>query len=109
VTGLWDAERDASEAAQALAGLAALLREGDDADPRVLRSLAENGGAAAERVVAYLRRQCSPGDGEMISPPPRLAPWRDWVPPRGHLFGAPGASRQADGLSQPRRSGDPGE
>jgi hypothetical protein len=109
VTGLWDAERDASEVAQALASLAALLSEEKPADPRVLRSLAENGGAAAERVVAYLRRRCAPGDGEMIAAPPRLAPWRDWVPPRGHLFGAPGARRQADGVSQPRRCGDPGE
>ncbi|MEU4157573.1 hypothetical protein [Actinoplanes sp. NPDC026670] len=109
MTGLWDAERDASEAVQALASLAALLREETPADPRVLRSLAENGGAAAERVVAYLRRQCAPGDGEMATVPPRLAAWRDWVPPRGHLFGAPGADRQSDGVAQPRRCGDPGE
>ncbi|GIF36427.1 hypothetical protein [Actinoplanes xinjiangensis] len=109
MTGLWDAERDASEVAQALSGLAALLREGDGADPRVLRSLAENGGAAAERVVAYLRRQCAPGDGEMVAVPPRLAAWRDWVPPRGHLFGVPGVRRQSDGVPQPRRCGDPGE
>ncbi|MFC4067678.1 hypothetical protein [Actinoplanes subglobosus] len=109
MTGVWDAERDASEVVQALAGLAALLREGDDADPRVLRSLAENGGAAAERVVAFLRAQCAAGDGATAAVPPRLAPWRDWVPPRGHLFGAPGADRRADGVAQPRRCGDPGE
>jgi hypothetical protein len=109
VTGMWDAERDASEVVQALAGLAALLRAGDGADPRVLRSLAENGGAAAERVVEYLRGRCAAGDGEMATVPPRLAAWRDWVPPRGHLFGVNGTDRQADGVTQPRRCGDPGE
>ncbi|GIE79698.1 hypothetical protein Aph02nite_56480 [Actinoplanes philippinensis] len=109
MTGLWDAERDASEAARALAGLAALLRAETPPDPRALRSLAENGGAAAERVVAYLRRRCAPGDGEMAEAPPRLAPWRDWVPSRGHLFGVPGVDRQAGGVPQPRRCGDPGE
>ncbi|MEU4619031.1 hypothetical protein AB0G04_03490 [Actinoplanes sp. NPDC023801] len=106
---MWEAERAASEAAQALAGLAALLREEKPADPRVLRSLAENGGAAAERVVAYLRRRCAAGDGELASVPPRLAPWREWVPPRGHLFGTADSRRRADGVPQPRRCGDPGE
>jgi hypothetical protein len=109
VTGLWDAERAASEVAQALTGLAALLRAEEPADPRVLRSLAENGGAAAERVVAYLRSQCAAGDGEMATVPPHLAPWREWVPPRGHLFGMPHSGPRADGVPQPRRCGDPGE
>ncbi|GAA4956475.1 hypothetical protein [Actinoplanes utahensis] len=112
MTGLWDAERDASEVARALAGLAALLREagrdGLDDDRRLLLSMAENGGAAAERVVAYLRRQCRPGDGEMATVPPRLSAWRDWAPSRGHLFGTPGASRHTGGVPQPRRC-DPGE
>jgi len=112
VTGLWDAERDASEVARMLAGLAALLVEGGpdglDADRRQLLSMAENGGAAAERVAAFLRRQCRPGDGEMATVPPRLAAWRDWEPSRGHLFGTPGASRRTGGVPQPRRC-DPGE
>ena len=112
MTGLWDAERDASEVARALAGLAALLaeggRDGSDADRRQLLSLAQNGGAAAERVAAYLRRQCRAGDGEMATVPPRLAAWRDWEPSRGHLFGGPETPRRTGGVPQPRRC-DPGE
>jgi hypothetical protein len=121
VTGLSDAERDACDVAQALAGLAALLRRpigdmaaldprdpaGDDAR-RLLLSVAEDGGAAAARVVAFLREQRGAGDGETAAVPPRLGQWRDWVPPRGHLFGATGTSPRIDELPQPRRR-DPGE
>ncbi|WP_430788348.1 hypothetical protein [Actinoplanes sp. G11-F43] len=108
MNGPWDAERDASEAVQALAGLAALLREDGTVDRGRLLTMAENGGAAMERVVAYLRRQCRAGDGEMASVPPRLSAWRDWMPPRGDLFGASGVARPTDGVPQPRRC-DPGE
>ena len=109
MTGLWDAERDASEVARALAGLVALLREDVPADPRMLLGIAENGGAAAERVVDYLRQRRAPGDGEMATVPPRLGPWRDWRPSCGPLFGATGSGRHTDGVPQPRRCGDPGE
>ena len=109
MTGMWDAQRDAAEVAQALAGLVALLREDPPADPRMLLSIAENGGAAAERVAAYLRERRAPGDGEMAAVPPRLGPWRDWMPARGHVFGTADVSRHADGVPQPRRCGDPGE
>jgi hypothetical protein len=121
VTSLPDAERDVGDVLQALAGLAALLRRPaedlpglDPREPasddirRLLLSIAEDGGEAAARVLAYLRDQRGAGDGDAVAVPPRLGPWRDWVPPRGHLFGVPGASRQADELPQPRRS-DPGE
>lgn len=108
VTSLWDAERDASAVVQALSGLAELLRDVETADPRVLRSLAENGEAAAERVVAFLRQQCRAGDGEVATVPPRLAAWSDWTPLRGHLFGASAAPRSTGGVPQPRRC-DPGE
>jgi hypothetical protein len=113
VTGLWDAERDAYEAAQALAGLAALLRAtnasgADETDRSTMLSLAQNGEAAAQRVVAYLRDQRGAGDGELAAVPARLAPWRDWVPTRGHLFGATTSPRRADEVPQPRRC-DPGE
>lgn len=108
MTGLWDAERDASEAVRALAGLAALLREDGTVDRRRLLAMTENSGAAMERVAAYLRRQCRPGDGEMTAVPPRLSAWRDWMPPRGDLFGTSGAPHRTDGVPQPRRC-DPGE
>ncbi|MBO3736407.1 hypothetical protein [Actinoplanes flavus] len=108
MTGLWDAERDASAVVQALSGLAELLRDVETADPRVLRSLAENGEAAAERVVAFLRQQCRASDGEVATVPPRLAAWSDWTPLRGHLFGAAAAPRSTGGVPQPRRC-DPGE
>ncbi|MGX6606247.1 hypothetical protein ACWKSP_29605 [Micromonosporaceae bacterium Da 78-11] len=118
MTSLSDAERDACDVAQALAGLAALLRRPaedlpahdaalDDAR-RLLISIAEDGGVAAGRVLAYLREQRGAGDGESVAVPPRLGQWRDWVPPRGHLFGVPGAARQTNGVPQHRRS-EPGE
>jgi hypothetical protein len=121
VTSLPDAERDVGDVLQALAGLAAMLRRPPedrfgldprepDADDirRLLLSIAEDGGEAAARVLAYLRDQRRAGDGDAVAVPPRLGPWRDWVPPRGHLFGGPAGSRQPDEVRQPRRS-DPGE
>lgn len=109
MTGMWDAERDAYDAAQALAGLAALLaREPGEEEHDLLLSMARNGEAAAERVVAFLRDQRGAGDGDLAAVPTRLAPWRDWVPTRGHLFGATTASRRPGEVPQPRRC-DPGE
>lgn len=121
VTGLSDAERDASDAMQALAGLAALLRRPvddlsvlDSSDPvaadarRLLLSIAEDGGVAAARVVDYLREQRGAGDGELAAVPPRLGQWRQWIPPRGHLFGLSTDIRKATNeVPHPRR--DPGE
>ncbi|KUL40733.1 hypothetical protein [Actinoplanes awajinensis] len=118
MTGLWDAERDAGEVVRALAGLAALLNQ-DPADPgpdeetlRIMRQLAVNGAASASRVQGYLHEQRGAGDGDAAAVPPALGEWRDWVPPRGHLFGArrghaPAARRVSD-VPQPRRC-DPGE
>ncbi|MBG0561855.1 hypothetical protein [Actinoplanes aureus] len=109
MTGSWDAERDAYDAAQALAGLAALLSGTPGEQERhVLLSMARNGEAAAERVAAYLRQQRGAGDGDLAAVPTRLAPWRDWVPTRGHLFGATAATRHSNEVPQPRRC-DPGE
>ncbi|MEV6344977.1 hypothetical protein [Actinoplanes sp. NPDC051851] len=115
MTGLWDAERDADEAARALAGMAALLRR-EDEDPsgahdegrQLMLSLAENGVAAAARVRDYLRDKRGAGDGEVATVPPGLAPWRDWTPSHGHLFGAMPRVRRAGEVPQPRRC-DPGE
>jgi len=88
VTGLSDAERDASDVMQALAGLAALLRRpGADlpgADPgppdplpdderRLLLHMADDAGAAAARVLAYMRDQRGSGDGTWPPYP------RDWA------------------------------
>jgi hypothetical protein len=100
---------------QALAGLAALaaLPAADRADPalddvgRTLVSLAEDGGLAAARVLAYLRMTRGAGDGAAVTVPPRLGPWRDWVPPRGNVFGWTGQERRI-GEVQPRRT-EPGE
>ncbi|MFC7527724.1 hypothetical protein [Actinoplanes sp. GCM10030250] len=109
---MWEAERDAYDAARALAGMAALLRAAsrapaDETDQRMLLSLAQNGEEAAQRVVSYLRDQRGAGDGEMATVPSRLAPWRDWVPTRGHLFGASASHGPVRDVSQPRC--DPGE
>ncbi|MEU4559638.1 hypothetical protein AB0F72_14735 [Actinoplanes sp. NPDC023936] len=111
MTGHWDAERDASDAAQALAGIVALLRCGavGDMDRSQLLNLARSGEQAAGRAAAFLREQRGAGDGELANVPPRLAPWRDWVPSRGHLFGASAKPRPVNGVPQPRRCGDPGE
>ena len=110
VSNLPDAERDAGEVVQLLAGLAALLRQRDaatDEEARLLLSLAREGGVTATRVLAYLRDLQGNGDGVSAAVPIRLGQWRDWVPPRGHLFAAP-ADHQPDGVAPPRRS-DPGE
>ena len=122
MTNLPDAERDACDAMQALAGLAALLRRSaaeapgpaagdpaaDDAR-RLMLGLAEDGGEAAARVLAYLRARRGAGDGDLTAVPPRLGQWRNWVPPRGHVFGmTAGINRAANEVPQPRRS-DPGE
>ena len=126
MSSLPDAERDACDVVQALAGIAALLaqpspggRHPSDRGPalddkaldearRGLLHLAEDGGAAAQRVLAYLRSLRSAGDGEAVAVPPRLGEWRDWVPPRGMLFGSVDTSRRIGELPRPRRF-DPGE
>jgi hypothetical protein len=120
VTSLSDAERDACDVLQALAGLAALLRRPvddlpgfDSRDPafadtcQTMLSIAEDGGLAAARVLSYLRDLRGSGDGEAVVVPARLGPWREWVPPRGHLFGL-GVARRTGEVPQPRRC-DPGE
>jgi hypothetical protein len=122
VTSLSDAERDACDVLQALAGLAALLRSPagelpglDQSDPpavdqarQLLLGLAEDAGQACRRVVTYLREQRGAGDGEVVAVPRRLGPWREWTPERGHLFGASAGMRRANGVPQSRRC-DPGE
>jgi len=40
---------------------------------------------------------------------PRLGPWRDWVPPRGNLFGNPAGAPQIQELPRHRPRPDPGE
>ena len=121
MTSLSDAERDAVDLMQALAGMATLLHwpaddlpssgggveAADDARQLLLR-IAEEGGQAAARIVAYLREQRGAGDGELIAVPRRLGQWRDWVPGRGHVFGISPGGRRPDGVPQPRRR-DPGE
>ena len=115
MSSLPDAERDASDVVQALAGLAALLsRPVPDPDNpaheharQTLRILAEEGGAAAVRLLTYLRTLRGAGDGDAAAVPPRLGPWREWVPPRGYLLGSPVPERRV-GEMHPRRA-DPGE
>jgi hypothetical protein len=102
VSSLPDAERDASEVAQLLAGLAALLRTPGlvlDDDARVMLTMALEGSVSAARVLDYLHSLQGSGDGASAAVPPRLGPWREWVPPRGHLLG--------DIASAPRREGSP--
>lgn len=83
---LFGVERDAVQVAQVLAVLAdhlAMKEAGVD------RALAQEGGAAAERVLAYLRDLRGPGDGVAIAYPIWLGPWRDWCPPRGQVLHDP--------------------
>ena len=121
MTSLPDAERDAGDVVRALAGLAAMLRgsrsvaeAAEQCEPevddlcRVLLSLAEDGGVAAERVLAYLRALQGAGDGASASVPPRLGPWREWGPSRGSLLAGIASVHRIEELPQPRRS-DPGE
>jgi hypothetical protein len=114
VSSLPDAERDACDVVQALGGLAALLARLSPDDPafddavRVLRSLAGDGAAAAQRLADYLQQLRGAGDGESQPVPPHLAPWRDWVPPRGHLLGGVRPSHRVGEVPQRRRF-DPGE
>lgn len=114
MSSLPDAERDACDVVQALGSLAALISRLSPDDPafedarRVLAGLADDGGVAAQRIVAYLHALRGAGDGDAIALPPRLGPWRDWVPPRGHLLGDTTPSRRIGEVPQPRRS-DPGE
>jgi hypothetical protein len=116
VSSLSDAERDACDVVQALAGLAALLARptGGPADPelddarRTLLSLAQDGNTAAVRVLAYLRVLRGAGDGDAVAVPSRLGPWRDWVPPRGHVFGY-AAEQPRIGEMHHRHRTDPGE
>ena len=121
VSSLPDAERDACDVLQALAGLAAVLARPLPGEPvgarderaledarLVMLSLAQDGGEAAQRLVTYLRALRGPGDGASAAVAPRLGPWRNWVPPRGNLFGSGRAVHHiAD--SAPRRRADPGE
>jgi hypothetical protein len=115
VSGLSDVERDACEVVQALAGLTALLGRpaGEGADPttedarHAVARLADGGAAAAVRVLNYLRALRGAGDGEAVAVPPRLGPWRDWAPPRGHVLGHPTAESRVGEVH--RRRADPGE
>ena len=108
-------ERDAVRAAEVLAALADHLATKETGVDRALRELAQDGGAAAERVLAYLRDLRGPGDGVAIAHPMRLGPWRDWCPPRGqalHDPRVPGPRRPPEDRRAHRElrvRGDPGE
>ena len=112
MSSLPDAERDAADVLQLLAGLAALLRGRDlvlDDDARVMLNMALEGSLSATRVLEYLRTLQGCGDGAAAAVPPRLGPWRDWVPPRGNLFGSPAGAPQIQELPRHRPRPDPGE
>jgi hypothetical protein len=113
VSSLPEAERDAGEVVQELAGLAALLHGRDlvlDQDTRVMLSMVLEGSVSAVRVLEYLSALQGAGDGVAAAVPPRLGPWREWVPTRGYLFGETAdAPRVKEELPRPRRRHDPGE
>jgi hypothetical protein len=108
-------ERDAVWAAEVLAALAYHLATKETGVDGALRELAQDGGAAAERVLAYLRDLRGPGDGVAIAHPMRLGPWRDWCPPRGQALHDPRVPgpRRPPGDRRVHRElrvhGDPGE
>jgi hypothetical protein len=107
VSGLSDAERDACEVVQALAGFAALAGQAGGDRPEAAMVRLTEGGEAAVRVLEYLRTLRGAGDGDTVAVPPRLGQWRDWVPPRGHLLGRTGVERRVGEMHQ--RRCDPGE
>ena len=111
VSSLPDAEREAADVLQVLTGLAALLRGRElvlDDDARVMLTMALEGSVSATRVLEYLRALQGCGDGAAAAVPPRLGPWRDWVPPRGNLL-ADTAGARVRQLPRPHRRHDPGE
>jgi hypothetical protein len=117
VSSLSDAERDACDVVQALAGLAALLArpaggrpdaELDDARRTLLR-LAEDGNTAAVRVLAYLRELRGAGDGDLIAVPPRLGMWREWAPARDYVLGSAAPAPRVGEVHHHDRRSDPGE
>jgi len=110
VSSLPDAERDAAHVLQVLTSVAALLRGHEpvlDDDVRVMLTMALEGSVSATRVLEYLRNLQGCGDGAAAAVPPRLGPWRDWVPPRGHLLADTAGAPRIQEL--PRRRHDPGE
>jgi hypothetical protein len=112
VSSLPDAERDADEVVQILAGLAALLRRREvvlDDDTRTMIGLAVDGGVSATRVLEYRRALQGAGDGVAAAVPQRLGPWRDWVPPRGNLFGELAGAPRIEEMPRRDRRHDPGE
>ena len=111
LSGLPDAERDASEVAELLAGIAALLRSRGlplDDDARAMLTMAVDGSASAARVLDYLHHLRGSGDGASAAVPPRLGQWRQWVPSRGNLVGEIAATPRQEGLPRRHRP-DPGE
>ena len=115
MSSLPDAERDARDVVQVMAGLATVLRAaaGGCALPEHTRGtvlrLVEDGEESAARVVAYLRSLRGAGDGEAVAVPPRLGIWRDWVPPRGDLLGTTGPSPRDLGPMGEMLRHEPGE
>jgi hypothetical protein len=112
VVSLPDAERDAGEVVRLLSGLAALLQGRDlvlDEDTRTLLNLALDGTVSATRVLEYLQALQGSGDGVAAAVPPRLGPWRDWVPPRGNLLSETTSAPRVQELPRRQRRYDPGE
>jgi len=112
MNSLPDAERDANEVVQLLAGFAELLRRREfvlDDDTQALLGLALDGGVSAARVLEYLRALQGSGDGAAVAVPPRLGDWRHWVPPRGDLFTEMAGAPRVTETPRPRRRCDPGE
>lgn len=105
MSDLSDMERDAQQVAQALASLTAFVRLRGDGGRDALRMIAADGADAAERVLAYLRELRGSGDGGAAAYPARLGPWRDWCPPRGHVF----EGHPPERVVARRWRGDPGE
>jgi hypothetical protein len=112
VVSLPDAERDAGDVVRLLSGLAALLRGRDlvlDEDTRTMLNLALDGSVSATRVLEYLQALQGAGDGVAVAVPPRLGPWRDWVPARGNLLGETAGTPRVQETPRRRRRYDPGE
>ncbi|MET8151950.1 hypothetical protein, partial [Actinoplanes sp. NPDC005259] len=80
-----------------------------DHDTHAWLGLPVEGGVRPPRVLENLRPLQGCGEADPVAVPPRLGPWRHWVPPRGDLFEEMAGAPRIKEMPRPRRRCDPGE